>query len=79
MGIDIVPSALPFFLCRLPEGMRASSLKSYLLEKNGILIRDASNFRTLDARYFRLSTQRPVENHLLVGALRNYFAENDLL
>ena len=76
IGIDVVPSALPFFLCRLPEGLRASSLKSYLLEKEGILIRDASNFRLLDARYFRLSTQRPAENRLLLDALKRFLAEN---
>ena len=76
IGIDVVPSALPFFLCRLPEGLRASSLKSYLLEKEGILIRDASNFRLLDARYFRLSTQRPAENRLLLDALKRFLVEN---
>lgn len=76
LGIQVVPSALPFFLCRLSQGMCASSLKSYLLEKSGILIRDASNFRTLDARYFRLSTQRPAENRLLLEALQSFLAEH---
>ena len=34
-------------------------LKKFLLEKYGILIRDASNFRGLDESYIRLSTRRP--------------------
>lgn len=72
LGIESYPSAVTFFLNRLPEGEEASRLKTFLLQEKQILIRDASNFRTLDARYFRLSTQRPEENERLVEAIRDW-------
>ena len=72
LGIESYPSAVTFFLNRLPEGRKASQLKDYLLKEKQILIRDASNFRTLDERCFRLSTQRPEENEVLLEAIRNW-------
>ena len=58
-------------MVRLKKGS-ASELKSFLLEKYGILIRDASNFRGLDESYIRLSTQSAVENDTLVDALKEW-------
>ena len=72
LGIESYPSAVTFFLNRLPEGRKASQLKDYLLKEKQILIRDASNFRTLDERCFRLSTQRPEENEVLLDAIRDW-------
>ena len=72
LGIESYPSAVTFFLNRLPEGKKASSLKEFLLQEKQILIRDASNFRSLDERYFRLSTQRPEENEMLLDAIRDW-------
>lgn len=72
LGIESYPSAVTFFLNRLPEGKKASSLKDFLLQEKQILIRDASNFRSLDERYFRLSTQRPEENEMLLDAIRDW-------
>lgn len=67
-GVEALPTQTHFFLCRLAAG-RAADLKRYLAENQGILIRDASNFEGLDARYFRIATQTPVENDALVCAL----------
>ena len=72
LGIESYPSAVTFFLNRLPEGKKASSLKDYLLQEKQILIRDASNFRSLDERYFRMTTQRPEENEMLLDAIRDW-------
>lgn len=72
LGIESYPSAVTFFLNRLPDGIKASSLKEFLLQEKQILIRDASNFRSLDERYFRLSTQRPEENEMLLEAIRDW-------
>lgn len=63
-----------FFLVRLKKG-NATSLKSFLIEKHGILIRDASNFRGLNEKYFRVSIQPEEDLELLIAALRNYFNE----
>ncbi len=60
-----------FLLCRLPRG-EAAELKEWLVEHHGILIRDASNFRGLDRRYFRVAAQTPAENDLLIEALRKW-------
>ena len=70
-GLEILPTNTTFFLVRLKKGS-ASELKSFLLEKYGILIRDASNFRGLDESYIRLSTQSAVENDTLVDALKEW-------
>ena len=66
--VEALPTSTTFFLARLRRG-KAADLKRYLLEMHGILIRDASNFRTLDGRYIRLSTQTREENEALLQAL----------
>ena len=42
------------------------------MDNYGILIRDASNIRGLDNNYFRVTTQQPEENDLLVEAITAY-------
>lgn len=74
-GLEVIQSSTTFFLVRLKKGV-ASDLKKYLLEKYGILIRDASNFRGLDETYFRLSTQTIPENNILLEAIREWLAQN---
>ena len=66
--VEALPTSTTFFLARLRRG-KAADLKRYLLETHGILIRDASNFRTLDDRYIRLSTQTREENEALLQVL----------
>ncbi|MDH6357669.1 aminotransferase class I/II-fold pyridoxal phosphate-dependent enzyme [Parabacteroides sp. PF5-9] len=70
-NLEVFPTATTFFLVRLKKG-NAHELKNYLLANHGILIRDASNFRGLDASYIRLSTQTPKENSELVDAIRQW-------
>ena len=70
-GVEVIPTATTFFLVRLKKG-NAASLKQYLLEQEGILIRDASNFRGLDESYIRLSTQRTEQNERLVAAMKRW-------
>ena len=59
-NLEVIPTSTTFFLVRL---------------KNGILIRDASNFRGLDETYIRLSTQTSAENQILIDAIREWFAQ----
>ena len=70
-GVEVIPTATTFFLVRLKKGS-AAGLKQYLLEHEGILIRDASNFRGLDESYIRLSTQRTEQNEQLVAAMKRW-------
>jgi threonine-phosphate decarboxylase len=67
------PSHTHYFVAKLPRGT-AADLKQWLLAQHGLLIRDASNFRTLTPAHFRVSTQRPADNLLLVNALREWTA-----
>lgn len=70
-GIKVYPSDMHYFLCRLDKG-QAAELKQFLIDRYGILIRDASNFRGLDERYFRIATQSPEENQELIKALQEW-------
>ena len=71
--VDVWDTDTHFLLCSLRWGT-AASLKQYLAEKHGILIRDASNFVGLDARYFRIATQTPEENAQLIHAIQAWIA-----
>lgn len=73
-GLEVQPTATTFFLVRLKKGT-AASLKQYLWDNHGILIRDASNFRGLDETYIRLSTQTTAENLVLVDAVREWLSQ----
>ena len=70
-GLTVEETCTHFFLCRLQKG-RAAELKTFLAENQGILIRDASNFKGLDEHCFRIATQMPAENDALVGALAQW-------
>ena len=69
--IDVWNTDTHFMLAHLRTG-NASALKDYLIEEYGLLIRNASNFEGLDATYFRISTQRPEYNTLLLNAIKQW-------
>lgn len=75
-GLSVSPTSTHFMLCELESTGSAASLKTYLLERFGILIRDASNFRGLTPRHFRVSAQRPDENDQLVEAIASYLHDH---
>ena len=78
-GITAHETQTNFFLGEMAAN-HASDLKDYLARKHHILIRDASNFRGLTPRHFRISTQTPAENILLANAIREYMPiESELL
>lgn len=72
--LKINESATHFFLIETLKN-DAAELKQFLIEKHGLLIRDASNFRDLTKQHFRIATLSPEKNNLLIDALeewRNY-------
>lgn len=72
--LKIHESATHFFLAETLKG-DAAGLKQFLIEKHGLLIRDAGNFRDLTKLHFRIATLSPEKNNLLIEALdewRNY-------
>lgn len=68
-GITVLPSPCNFFLSHLARGT-AATLKQKLIDDYGILIRDASNFKSLSPRHFRVAPQNHKDNVALASALR---------
>jgi len=73
MGIRVQPSDCNFILAVLPD-RTALQLKEWLIEKHGILIRDASNFEGLTSRHFRIAAQTKEENNKLIDALKEWIS-----
>lgn len=69
-GLRVIESSCNFFLCELCGEMKVAELQLSLVEKYGILIRDASNFRGLSDRYFRVAAQPRRSCERLISALR---------
>lgn len=68
-NISIRKTHTNFFLCQTAKGT-AAELKQFLLQTSGMLIRDASNFKSLTPQHFRIATQRREHNGLLVNAIK---------
>jgi threonine-phosphate decarboxylase len=68
-GLTTFPSVVNYLLVKLtrPE-MTAAALRQQLLAHR-IVIRDASNFRGLDERFFRIAVRGREENERLLSAL----------
>ncbi len=71
IGLQVYDSQTHFFLVQTLTGT-AAQLKQFLVEKHGLLIRDASNFRGLSSQHFRLATLAPKTNRLLINALAKW-------
>ncbi|MDD2336302.1 MAG: threonine-phosphate decarboxylase CobD [Geobacteraceae bacterium] len=74
-GLEPFPSAANFLLVEIRNGISAVELRSRLLEKR-ILIRDCSNFKGLDGRFFRVAVRTGEENHRLLVALGEVLGES---
>ena len=70
-GIETEETHTSFFLAQV-HPQTAATLKDYLATNHAILIRDASNFRGLTPHHFRISTQSPRNNELLVNAILDF-------
>lgn len=67
--VEALASQTPYFLMKLHRGT-SSELKTYLVSKHGLLIRDAANFRGLDSTYVRIAPQHEAANAKLVKAIQ---------
>lgn len=74
-GLATFPSAANFLLVEIRNGISAVELRSRLLEKR-ILIRDCSNFKGLDGRFFRVAVRTGEENHRFLVALAEVQGES---
>jgi threonine-phosphate decarboxylase len=68
-GLAAFPGVVNYLLVKLTRpGLTAAGLRERLLAHR-IVIRDASNFRGLDARFFRIAVRGRAENERLLAAL----------
>ena len=67
-SIKVFPTTANFILCQLQSNISSSELFNTLI-KNGIAIRDCSNFKHLDNSYFRVAVKSIEENKILISAL----------
>ncbi len=70
-GFKVFSSNTSYFLIQLKQP-KAKELKEYLVNNYQLLIRDASNFRTLNTHYIRVASQTPEKNQLLINALKQW-------
>ena len=70
-NFEVTPTNTSYFLVKISKP-QAKILKSYLIGKHQLLIRNASNFRTLNEHYIRISSQTPKRNKLLIKALKEW-------
>lgn len=70
-SLRVEPGHTHFFIAQTTKGTGAE-LKRYLLQNYDLLIRDAGNFRGLDAGAVRIATLSPAKNQLLINALRQW-------
>jgi threonine-phosphate decarboxylase len=73
--IEVTPTQTNFMLCRMASHT-AAELKDYLAREHHMLIRDASNFRSLTPYHFRVASQTPAENDALVEAINQLMSRN---
>ncbi|MBA0883437.1 pyridoxal phosphate-dependent aminotransferase [Flavobacterium undicola] len=70
-NIEVYPTTTNFFLCQT-KVKTAAELKKQLLNEHQLLIRDASNFKGLSPYHFRIATQTPEQNQLLIDAISQW-------
>ena len=71
-GILTQETQTNFILCQFESGHTAAELKDYLARQHHLLIRDASNFKGLTPRHFRIAARTPAENDVLVAAIQEF-------
>jgi threonine-phosphate decarboxylase len=71
LGMVVFPSAANYLFLELPASMPAASqLRTNLIEKHRILIRDCDSYEGLaPARYVRVAVRSPQENRSLIQAM----------
>ncbi|WP_196888707.1 pyridoxal phosphate-dependent aminotransferase [Aureivirga sp. CE67] len=74
-GFEVLPTKTNYFLVKMKEP-KVFQLKEELVNQHQILIRNASNFRGLDAHYFRIASQSEAQNQLLIQALKEWSFKN---
>ena len=72
-GLKPLFPTVNFILCRIVSRSCTSQKLAQNMFKEGILIRDCSNFRGMNNKYFRVAVRTRKENLLLISALKKIF------
>ena len=75
LGLTVFDSVANYLLVQLPQTGLCASTLTERLRFEGILIRDCSNFSSLDDRYIRLAVRTAAENNRLIAALRRMLTQ----
>lgn len=73
-GLMVMDTQTHYMLVNI-DWATSLELKNWLIDNHGILIRDASNFHSLDDHCFRVAAQTPEENDALISAIKAYREE----
>ncbi len=68
-GVEVMPGSANFILCRLSDNITAEQLREEMLSQR-IMVRNCSNFMTLDESYFRISLKNAEQNEVCLAALK---------
>jgi threonine-phosphate decarboxylase len=69
-SFSAIKSDVNFYLIQLRNG-RSKQIRDLLLEKNGILVRDCSDFRGMNDKYIRVAVRTRSENLVLLDSLES--------
>lgn len=69
-SFSAIESDVNFYLIRLRNG-RSKQIRDLLLEKNGILVRNCSDFRGMNDKYIRVAVRTRSENLALLDSLES--------
>lgn len=69
-SFSAIESDVNFYLIRLRIG-RSKQIRDLLLEKNGILVRDCSDFKGMNDKYIRVAVRNRSENLALLDSLES--------
>ncbi len=72
-ALKIYPSSANYILLKMDKDRSVSELEDFLKSQN-ILIRDCSNYRGLDSRFFRIAVRTESENRQLVDGIAAFLA-----
>ncbi len=73
-GFKVTKSFSNYFLVEM-EKEKASDLKDFLVREHGLLIRDASNFRGVSDKCFRVASQGYEKDLYLIQCLQNWYQQ----
>ncbi len=74
-ALKVFDSGANYLLCRLQNGIGATTLSEKLLQ-DGIAIRVCANYHGLDDSYFRIAVRTQAENQVLIDALERTLVES---